>query len=283
MLQAAIPHIFDENQSDMKKSILIFCAVLTTLSLTAFGYVNWNNTIADQKETTCNNTAIFVNDLVKSINKQVVLDLVYNVESRFMTTITKEELHNAKSIIDILPEKATQSKEFYQNSRVSILHDDGDITEVGDSEVLNMAQLALLRSTDYSNNIRVTSICKKKHPFTGALENDSIVYYITIIPEKEAEFTDGHDALIEYLKENSKEKTAIITEDKLQPGKVLFTVTKAGTIADVKLTSTSGYPSIDKELVKIVTNTPEKWEPATNSKGEKVDQEFVFFFGLQGC
>jgi hypothetical protein len=33
----------------------------------------------------------------------------------------------------------------------------------------------------------------------------------------------------------------------------------------------------------MITNMPGKWNPATNSKGEKVDQELVFFFGRQGC
>ena len=44
-----------------------------------------------------------------------------------------------------------------------------------------------------------------------------------------------------------------------------------------------GYPSVDDELIKIITNMPKKWESAANSKGEKVNQEFVFFFGTPGC
>jgi hypothetical protein len=38
--------------------------------------------------------------------------------------------------------------------------------------------------------------------YTGALENDSIVYWMTIIPEHEAEYVDGQDTLINYLKES---------------------------------------------------------------------------------
>jgi len=83
--------------------------------------------------------------------------------------------------------------------------------------------------------------------------------------------------------ENSKEKTAIIKRDKLQPGRVSFTVTKDGAIKNVKLTSTSGYTSVDKTLVELITKMPKKWKPATNSKGDKVDQELVFFFGVAGC
>ena len=67
-------------------------------------------------------------------------------------------------------------------------------------------------------------------------------------------------------------------------GKLMrFILGKKGSISNVKLTDTSGYPSVDEELIKIITNMPEKWEPAENSNGEKVNQEFVFFFGTQGC
>ena len=30
-------------------------------------------------------------------------------------------------------------------------------------------------------------------------------------------------------------------------------------------------------------NMPQTWIPATNAKGEKIDQELVFFFGMEGC
>ena len=251
-------HILTAFKWLLKKSILIFCTVLTAFSLMAFGYINWTN------------------------NKQVDLDLVYNVDSRFMTTITKEELHKATSVLDIVPKEAEGWwKASFQTVTVAVLQDDDEIREVGDDKVLNAAQIKLLQSTDYSTNFYIKARGKDKHPETGKIED--YVYYITIIPEKKAEYTSDHDALIAYLRESSKEKMTIIREDKLQPGKVSFTITKEGIIANVKLTSTSGYLSVDEELIKIITNMPEKWKPAENSKGEKVDQELVFFFGSQGC
>ena len=269
----------------MKKSILIFCTVLTTFSLTAFGYMHWSNTVTDQKETSCSKTFFFDNVLVNTFTKQGDIDLFFDVDSRFGTTITKENLNKAKSIIDILPRKATQSIVTYYSARVSILDDnqETDQRETGNSEVLNDAQIKLLQATDYSTKIYIRADYKQKNRETGELEDSYLTYFITIVPEKEAEFVNGHDALIDYLKQGSKEKTAIIKKDKLQPGKVSFTVTKEGTIANVKLTSTSGYPSVDEALVDLITNMPGKWNPAMNSKGEKVSQELVFFFGLQGC
>ncbi|MEL7004496.1 MAG: hypothetical protein AAFN93_17445 [Bacteroidota bacterium] len=62
-----------------------------------------------------------------------------------------------------------------------------------------------------------------------------------------------------------------------------FTVTKNGTLENVRLTATSGYPSVDELMVELIDSLPAKRNPAENSEGEKVDQELVFFFGLMGC
>lgn len=259
-----------QNFKQMKKSILIFCTLLTTISITAFGYISWSDTVTDQKEV-----------------KQADLDLYYNVSNRW-STMTKEDLKKVKSLLDIIQEDGTFTREAYRNVTISVLHNDKDVRdikrfEMGQSEVLNAAQLELLHSVDYSTNLRITALSKKTITKTGVVKDDSLIIYMTIIPEKEAEFAGGYDALVEYLKESSKEKTAIIREDKLQPAKVNFTITKEGTIANVKLNSTSGYPSVDETLVELIINMPVKWDAATNSKGEKVDQELVFFFGVEGC
>ena len=244
----------------MKKNILIFCTVLTMLSLTAFTYINLNEPITCQK-----------------VAKQVGFDLFYNVDSRFKATISKEALHKATSVLEIVPKEAENWwKASFQTVKVTVIQDGDEMYALGDNKVLNAAQIKLLQSTDYSNNFYINARSKNS-------DFDDYAYSITIIPEKEAEYIHGYDALITYLKENSREKTAIIKENQLQPGKVSFTVTKEGTIANVKLTSTSGYASVDKMLIELIKNMPGKWNPAENSRGEKVEQELVFFFGLEGC
>jgi hypothetical protein len=155
--------------------------------------------------------------------------------------------------------------------------------EAGDSEVLNAAQLSLLKSTDYSSDIRVTSICQKDSGNEGKTYTDSIVLYLSIIPETEADYEGGLDELISFLKEKSIEKTYALDQKKIQPGKISFIVTKTGDLKNVQLISTVGYPAIDEEMLDLITNLPGKWIPASNAKDEKVDQELVFFYGTQGC
>ena len=246
----------------MKKNIFIFCTVLIASVLMAFGYKNWN-------------------DAEKP-------DLVYNIDSRFMATISKENLHKATSVVDVVPKESEWSKVSFLNMTVAVLQDGGEIHEVGDNEVFNEDQIKLLQSIDYSTHFYLKGRGKRKGAGPDGLKDNKedefdFAYYLTVIPEKEAEYTAGYDALITYLKRKSKEATAIIEQDKIQPGRVNFTVTKTGAIENVLLDSSSGYPSVDKKMVGLISNLPKKWNPATNSKGEKVDQELVFFFGVQGC
>ena len=91
------------------------------------------------------------------------------------------------------------------------------------------------------------------------------------------------DALMEYFKENSKEARGGIPMDELPPFKLLFTVTKKGTIENVRLDGASGYLSINNRMIELITKAPRKWTPAENSNGEKVDQELVVLFGRTGC
>jgi len=266
----------------MKKNIIFFCVALTIFSLTAFGFMKHKNQETKQDVVPKIKKITLNNDTTSTVNKKKAFNLIYNVDSRYIATITKEKLNKATSILDIIPKEAKNWWDTsFQTVTVSVIQEGNDIHETGNNKVLNVAQIKLLNTTDYSTNFYINARGNNIQFDTGRVEN--YAYYFTITPEKEATYINGHNVLINYLKENSKEKTDIIKGDKLKPGKVNFTVSKTGLIKSIKLSSTSGYPSIDKLLIELITKIPGEWEPAENYKGEKVDQEFTFFFGLMGC
>ena len=86
-----------------------------------------------------------------------------------------------------------------------------------------------------------------------------------------------------YLEENSKDAIKNVKRNKLKPGKVRFIVTQNGAIENVRLESTSGYTAIDKKMLELIKLAPKEWSPARNSKGDKINQELVFSFGIIGC
>jgi hypothetical protein len=271
---------------DMKKIILTLTALLTIFSLTAFAYLNWGNSVNAQTAQLASDQIVDSGfDLTKIIGQEAGFELLYKVDSRFLATVTKEKLLQAKSIADILPEEATQDIVSYFATEVSVLEKDreSDHLEKGNSETLNEAQVKLLQSADYSNNIFISANYKMKKLGSDQLEDKYLTYYITVIPEQEAEYTSGYQTLISYLKENSTIETAIIEQNQLKPGRVDFTITKEGTVTNVRLTSTSGYPTVDKKLVELISKMPGRWYSATDANGEKVEQEFIFFFGFEGC
>ena len=168
----------------MKKSILIFCAVIMTFSLMAFGYMNLSETTTIKEKTVSKKMEIVNSNFSNPWNTEATdIDLIYNVESRFIATITKADLDKARSIVDILPQKATESVLSFEDVRISILSENNlsaEKTEEGENSILTIAQISLLQSVDYSTNIRIECYGKKKNLFDGKLISNKIIYYMTI-------------------------------------------------------------------------------------------------------
>lgn len=259
------------------------------MSITAFSYSNWHNPVT--------NTEVTNNSLLDIFPNRPVADFAYDVDSRYLMTITKAEIDQVRSMKSLMPQKDfTQGRDFipvkevetfitFRSVSVSIIdHNYRAVAiETGDGDLFNAAQLNLLQTAPYSSNILIKAEYQEKDNVTGALYYKYATPHITIIPEMETQYVLGNDALIEYLREGSKEKTGNVITAKLKPGKVGFTVTSTATISKVKLLSSSGYPAIDGMMLELISTIPGRWNPASNAEGEKVDQELVFSFGMIGC
>jgi len=268
----------------MKKNILILSTAIIVLSLLAFGFINGDQSESDQlKASVSEDVASNVETTIKIENK-VFNDFIYDVGPRFWA-VKKDEVHMATSFGDFIGEEHVQRIVSYKYLSVMV-YEDGkrpDKKEINSTGILTEAQLKILRSSDYSTNLLIWADYIEKNEETGELEDAHWTPHITVVPEKQAEYSDGKEALKEYLKESSKESRVNVDPNKLQPAKLFFTVTKKGKIENVKLDRTSNYPEVDKTMIELITKTQGKWQPAENSKGEKVDQELVVSFGLMGC
>lgn len=266
----------------MKTSIFILCTMLSSFGVAALGYLNWAK--PEPAPISCSKTTVASeSDFVSNLYVKPAPELIYNIDSRYIANITKEKLRNATTIIDLVPVGSTEGLSDYETVQVVLIEEEGDIERVGTSEVLNKYQKDLLSQADYGSNFYINAYCRLKDEAYGVDRNHKLVYFISVMPEHEAEYSEGQDALINYLKSNSRKETLVINEDKLKAGKFRFTVSQSGAIKDVKMESTSGYPSVDEKLLDLLANIPGKWKAASNEKGEAIEQEFVFFFGKQGC
>jgi hypothetical protein len=251
----------------MKNITLIACSVILTFSLTAFTYTSWNHT-PNTNNNACGEPTVRVDPPTFS----------YDIDSRFMANVTKEDLRNAKTIIDIVPKKANWDRFNFREVTIRVMPDENNNYAKGESKELNLDQIKLLKTIDYSTNFVVDTYVENSPKYY-----DHYPYYITVIPEKEASYMLGKQAVINYLKESCASTIAKIERGYLKSGKAHFIISKDGTIKNVNLESTSGYPTVDKKMLALIATMPGMWIPATNQIGEKVEQELVFSFGTMGC
>ena len=268
----------------MKKNVIIVSAVLVGLSLMAFSFINWDKPVNTHTEVACNVTPGSNVEIGWNNPKKTSPSFMYDISTRF-SSITKSELDKVTSAADFLSKEEIERIVSYKSLQIRIIEDDKqtDKKVEGTTDLLTLDQINMLQSFDYSTNFAVRVDFQQRNGYTGKLEDNYSTPHLTMIPEKQAEYTQGKDALINYLKENSKAEVATVQEDKLRPAKIYFTVTKQGTISEVKLTGTSGYPVIDNKMMELIKNLPGEWKVAKNAKGKKVDQELVFSFGIMGC
>lgn len=266
----------------MRKSVIFSIAILSAISLTAFGYMNWNSAVAEPEAPACRSAVEFlppIFDLPPNVEP------IYKVAPRFMHTLTKEELQQARSLTDLLPENEQETILALRKGKVTLLGADGEQeqSERGEGDLFNEAQLKLLQSAAYSTDFYVEADYTRQLTGYMSANESHLIYYFTVVPEQEAHYPGGRAALAAYLREHSQAQSAGILRDQLQPGRLRFTVTRQGGTAGAELESTSGYPALDRAMLDLIGDLPEKWLPARDAKGNAVEQELVVFFGVEGC
>ena len=260
----------------MKKTVIISCIVLAIFSFLAFTFINKNKSASGNLET----ASIEVLTKTVETKKQTFPDFIYDIGTRF-SPIKKEDITNATSINSIFSKDKMHNMEYVKSVEFIIVKNDKRTDKSGPENGASFTdkQINFLKSLDYSTNFVMEVDYNIKDDL---MERTSTPHY-TIVPNIQAQYIYGKDALIKYFIENTKEETANIPEDKLQPAKLYFTVTKNGAVRNVKLDRSSGYPNIDELMTGLITKTPGGWIPALNLEGETVDQELVVSFGLMGC
>lgn len=267
----------------MKKDAIMFFGKLTLLTLLIFCFTSCKN---NEIEESTNDDLALVNSNIEPLNTNKIPDLSFGVDSRG-AAIKKVDIDKATTIYDFLNEGEKQQIAHLNFTEIIIIKDgeQTDIREHGNSDQLTDAQIKLLRSAELFTQFSIKTVFKARHTETGKLEERFFNPYLTIVPEKQATYVNGKEALINYFKDNSKDNMHIIKGDNFNAVMLYFTVTKEGKISNVyqELMKT-GYPSIDEKFMELIKNMPGEWTPAENTKGEPIDQELVFTFGPRdGC
>jgi len=201
-----------------------------------------------------------------------------DIGSRFIAKTTKQNLQKATSINDIIPEISGQEKRLFKQVETAIITGETEVNEFGKTHELNAKQKELLHSADYGTNFYIRGDYADKLSF-----NDHLIYYISVVPEQEATYISGRESLLTYLQENCALLLSHIDSRQLQPGRLLFEVSTEGTVSHAEIESSCGFAAIDSHVLGLIKDAPGKWQPAKNAEGKLIAQQFIVFFGTQGC
>lgn len=208
-------------------------------------------------------------------------DISFRVRGKNERPVTKQKLTGAITLNDIFDHYPDNWINLYESVEIST-EINGEIEKAsGSNKVLSKEQKRILHSAEIANNIKVLVNYKVKNYQTGHFEDKQLNYIMTVIPEKEAEYKGGYDKLIRYFREKSTSEIAAIKTGQLETAYIQFTVTEKGEISDIDLKKTSGSSQIDKLMFELIREMPE-WNPAENSNGEKVSQNFEFALAVPG-
>jgi hypothetical protein len=268
----------------MKKYLTPFCAALAILSLSSCGNTTKDKLKTNQLEPSMGEEMAVNTQVTNSPKKRVFTDFIYDIGPRFRP-VKREVVQKARSIDAFISKEELDKIEHIKSVTVTIM--DGyiisDIIETGTSASFSEAQLKLLKGSDYSTNLMIHVEFQQMNAQINTVKNNYASSYLTIIPEKQASYLFSEETLKDYLRVQSEESRVGLDPKKLRPAKLYFTVTKDGSVENVRLDKSSFYPVVDGTMITLIKNLPGSWTPAENANGEKVKQELVLSFGLLGC
>lgn len=98
---------------------------------------------------------------------------------------------------------------------------------------------------------------------------------LTIYPDMCAEYIDGKESMMKYIRENSVGNISSKLIASKKEANLQFCVNENGAIENVIIKKSSGDTYIDNNLVELIYKM-QKWKPAQNKDGSKTKQNFEF-------
>ena len=211
------------------------------------------------------------NDLKFEINK--VLPFI---------SIQENKLDKINTLTDLDKRYPTSWVREYISVEISAYKNGTQTKASGISDVLNQEQKELIRLADRSSDIAVSVMYLPEN----SLKNNTVKQHdfkVTIMPDKNAIYSEGAEQLIQYLQKNSIVNIEAGSFTGYDLTAIKFTITEQGHITDIQVVMPSKDTKIDEMLVAAISKMP-SWKPAEFSNGLKVKQNFVLTIGnMENC
>lgn len=262
----------------MKKEIIFSILCLSTVALVYGIYGKDPKKSHPTKTNTCKMEA----STFTQFGKVALEEFYIAVDQRFVTKVKKSDVLKAKSIMDFLPNDRVRGQHNIKNVHIKDLSNE-QIFAISETDIISEEQRSMLINCFSSADFLIRSSCDVKNTFNDEVYKDTLIYYLTMIPEVEAQYPGGIDNLNHYLKESLSQDIKWMDPKEVGPSRMRFNISKYGVLQNVRVENGCGIASIDSSLVEIIKNLPHNWTPAKDMAGNPVSQDFVFFYGQRGC
>lgn len=207
---------------------------------------------------------------------------MFSVRSAYGKSITKERLNQVETLSDIHDAYPASWITNYGVVKIQTVTAGDTTTTLSRSEVITEEQKQMLLSAEAGSDISVDVTHYYSNPVTGVLETRNVQFSYTVVPEVEAAFIDGEEAMHDYFSKKALEKIPENVFTDATQAVVTFTISEDGQVQQTLLEKSSGHPDTDALLLRTVSNMP-KWVPAKNAEGAPVLQKFLLIVGHPGC
>jgi len=266
----------------MKKSILVLTAIIITFGAYAFVKLDGNK---DQK---CKKKTPIFNEKKKSPGLfylgKVKQQFNFDLSTRF-TPVKQTRIAEVTNFREFFRQDENNRIVSVETTTITVIKNDmpTSVQITGTGEQLSQEQIKFLASCDNSTNLKISARCQTKDPYYRELQSRNFTPHITLVPEKQARYSLGKEAFLDYIKKENKKNDYGLDSDKIGFAKLSFTVDKTGKLTNMKVDRKTGLEYLDDMIINLVNDAPGEWLPAENTKGEKVEQVLVVSFGRGGC
>ena len=184
----------------------------------------------------------------------------------------------ACTIQDIHPGYPASWVKTYVRLDLALTHHDEIKYAIGDGFNLSPAQKRLLQQGETGDDIVMTITYYPNNNLSK--EQKEMQFTMRIVPDHDAEFQGGREAMQQYLKEKAIDQLAGLTD--IPQVRIRFSVDPDGIVHQAYLLQPARQKEVDAILLNSISEMP-RWIPATNADGRASWQEFEFIVTNDLC
>ena len=163
--------------------------VFVSLFLIGASQIDWTPSISSEKQP------------CKPIISHEALGIQFQVRGRYHKAITQKELRRANSLSDIIEHFPANWIDEYNEVVIESTQENQPILASGKNERLNAQQKSILKRADLESYLCVDVHYNAANSVTNKLEPRVMHKVIRVIPDQEASYKAGNEALIQYIKD----------------------------------------------------------------------------------